>query len=80
MIHPDELDRFILTFTEAVAHGQSGRTARGYFLLRDGLLDAERCADPESVSPQPEALRTVWRSGLRSFRQQFPTPWYPEEE
>jgi len=75
MIPQEELDRFVLTYTEALACAGEGRAVRGYLLLKEGLRSVQ-----ESSDPWKGALQELWLSGLRRLQEQYPADWYPVAE
>lgn len=75
MIPQEELDRFVLTYTEALACAGEGRAVRGYLLLKEGLRAVQ-----EGLDPWKDELQELWLSGLRRLREQYPAEWYPPLE
>lgn len=72
MVPPDEVDRLVLTVSEAFSCGAEERLPRGYLLLKEGLRAAR-----ESGEPWAAEAAELWRQALVAYQQRFPAEWYP---
>lgn len=70
---PEELDRFVLVFSDVLTMGQEGRVAGGYLLLKDEIARVTTLRVPWA-----EELAEVWCAALEQFQQRYPAPWYED--